>query len=78
MATPDEKKIVNLVYQSAVLSGTVIGYSMIAKKLLKIKMGSMDKLDLEEFLKIAGIVSVSNWTVEMLYDKNIIPRVIMK
>jgi len=78
MATPDEKKIVNLVYQSAVLSGTVIGYSMIAKKLLKIKMDSMDKVNLEDFLKIAGIVSVSNWTVEMLYDKNIIPRVIMK
>ena len=74
----DEKKIVNLVYQSAVLSGTVIGYSMLTKKLLKIKMDSMDKVDLEDFLKVAGIVSISNWTVEMLYEKNIIPRDIMK
>ena len=74
----DEKKIVNLIYQSAVLSGAVIGYAALAKKLLKMKMESMDKVDLTDFLKIAGIVSLSNWSVEMLYEKNIIPRDIMK
>ena len=74
----DEKKFVNLVYQSAVLSGVAIGYSAIAKKLLKMKMESMDKIDLEDFLKIAGVVSFANWTVEMLYEKGIIPRDIMK
>ena len=74
----DEKKIVNLIYQSAVLSGVVIGYSALAKKLLKMKMDPMDKIDLTDFLKVAGIVSVSNWSVEMLYEKNIIPRDIMK
>ena len=74
----DEKKIVNLVYQSAVLSGVAIGYSALAKKLLRMKMESMDKIDIEDFLKIAGIVSLSNWTVEMLYEKGIIPKDIMK
>ena len=74
----DEKKFVNLIYQSAVLSGAAIGYAALAKKLLKMKMESMDKVDLTDFLKIAGIVSLSNWSVEMLYEKNIIPRDIMK
>ena len=74
----DEKKILNIIYQSAVLSGAAIGYAALAKKLLKMKMESMDKVDLTDFLKIAGIVSISNWSVEMLYEKNIIPRDIMK
>ena len=74
----DEKKIVNLIYQSAVLSGVAIGYSALAKRLLRIKMESMDKVDLSDFVKIAGVVSLSNWSVEMLYDKGIIPRDIMK
>ncbi len=74
----DEKKIVNLIYQSAVLSGVAIGYAALTKKLLKIKMESMDKVDLSDFVKIASVVSLSNWSVEMLYDKGIIPRDIVK
>ena len=74
----DEKKIVNLIYQSSILSGTAIAYSFIGKKLLKIKMDSMDKIDLGDFLKIAVVVSLSSWTDEMLYEKGIIPREIMK
>ena len=74
----DEKKIVNMIYQSAVLSGTAIGYSVLGKKLLKIKMDPMDKIDIGDFVKIASIISLSNWTAEMLYERGILPRDIMK
>jgi len=74
----EEKKVVNIIYQSAVLSVTAIGYSALGKRLLNIKMESMDKLDLMDFVKIAFIISISNWSVEMLYERGIIPRDIMK
>jgi len=74
----DEKKIVNMIYQSAVLSGVAIGYSILGKRLLKIKMDPMDKIDIEDFVKIASIISLSNWTAEMLYERGLIPRDIMK
>ena len=74
----DEKKIVNMIYQSAVLSGVAIGYSVLGKRLLKIKMDPMDKIDIEDFVKIASIISLSNLTAEMLYERGLIPRDIMK
>lgn len=74
----ETKHIVNIIYQSGVLSITAIGYSVIAKKLLKIKMDPMDKIDIGDFVKIAAIISLSNWTAEMLYERGILPKEIMK
>ena len=74
----DQNKMVNMVYQSAVLSGVAIGYSVLGRRLLKIRMDPMDKIDIGDFVKIASIISLSNWTAEMLYERGIIPRDIMK
>ena len=75
---PDEKKVVNTIYQSFILSATSVGYAMLLKKVCKMKMFTIDKIEMEDLLKFGGIVSMANFTDEWLYSKGYIPRDIMK
>lgn len=78
METPGKKEIINTVYQSVLLSTTTIGYSYLLKRFLRITMGPPSQANLEEILKLGGIVAVSNVTLEYLYDQGILPRNIIK
>ena len=44
----DKKNIVNDLYHSSLVSSFAIGYSMLAKKILKIAPPSIQKFDLED------------------------------
>ena len=53
----DKKSIVNDLYQAAVISVLVVGYSMLGKKILKITPPSVQKFDLEDTGKLVAIVA---------------------
>ena len=70
--------IVNTAYQSALLATVTIGYSYLLKRFLKIKVGSPADADLEEIIKLGGVVAVSNMTLDYLYQQGILPENIIK
>ena len=53
----DKKSIVNDLYQVAVISVLVVGYSMLGKKILKMTPPSIQKFDLENIGKLVAIVA---------------------
>ena len=74
MSKPDTDHILNLVYNSAVLSAITVGYAFVSKKVFKMRLDSLDSMKIEDILKLSALISAGNYTAEMLYDKNIIPR----
>ena len=46
----------NSIYHAAVISGLSIGYSMISKRLLKMKVADLDKLNVEDSVKLVAII----------------------
>jgi hypothetical protein len=74
----DKKDIVNTLYQSMLLSGATIGYSYLMRRFFKENIGSPSNANLEEFLKLGGVVAISNMTLDYLYQQGIIPKNIMK
>ena len=73
-----KKDIVNVLYRSTLLSATTIAYAYLLKKFLKTNISSPSSASLEEMLKLGGIVTASNMTLDYLYDQGIIPQNIMK
>ena len=73
-----EKAVINTVYHAAVVSGLSVGYTMIAKKFLKMKSADMGKMDFEDIAKIVALVSASMFTKDYLVKQGIIPRDIDK
>ena len=69
-----EKNIINTIYHAAVISGLSVGYSMIAKKIMKMKVADLDKLNLEDSVKLTAIVSASIATKDFLVKQGIIPE----
>ena len=69
-----EKTVANLIYHSAVIGGLSVGYSMLAKKLLKIKSADMGKVDLEDSVKLIAIITASIATKDFLVKQGIIPE----
>ena len=78
MATTYQKDVINTLYHSVLLSGVSIGYAYLTKRFLKINIGSLSNADLEEVLKVGGIVAVSNMTLDYLYQQGILPANIIK
>jgi energy-converting hydrogenase Eha subunit G len=73
-----EKNIMNVIYHSAVISGLSVGYSMITKRLLKMKVADLDKLNLEDSVKLVAVFSASIATKDFLVKQGIIPENISK
>jgi len=75
MATPPPyaKDLGNLLYHSAVVGGLSVGYSMVGKKLLKMKPADLGRLDIEDTAKLVGTVALALWTQDMLVKQGIIP-----
>ena len=69
----DKKSIVNDLYQAAVFSVLVVGYSMLGKKMLKIAPPSIQRFNLEDIGKLVAIIAASEMTREYLIKQKILP-----
>ena len=69
-----KSKAVNIVYDPAWIAGLTIGYSMIAKNLIKMKPTDLGRFDLTDTAKLVGIVSAAVITKEYLVTQEIIPE----
>jgi len=69
-----EKTIANLIYHSAVISGLSIGYTMLAKSLVKIKPADLGKIDVEDGFKLVAVITASVATRDFLVKQKIIPE----
>ena len=69
----DKKSIVNDLYQAAVISVLVVGYSMLGKKILKIAPPSIQCFDLEDTGKLVAIVAASEVTREYFIKQKFLP-----
>ena len=69
----DKKRIVNDLYQAAVISVLAVGYSMLGKKILKVSPPSIQCFDLEDMRKLVTVVAASEMTREYLIKQKILP-----
>jgi len=58
VSTPTTKDLGNLLYHSAVVGGLCVGYSMVGKKLMKMKPADLGRLDVEDSAKLVGTVEL--------------------
>ena len=73
MSTPTTKDLGNLLYHSAVVGGLSVGYSMVGKKMMKMKPADLGRLDVDDSAKLLGTVALALWTQDMLVKQGIIP-----
>ena len=66
------KDIKESVYHGAVVSGLAVGYTMLAKTLVKMSPLSLGKFDVEGSVKLVGIVALSDFTKDYLIKQKII------
>jgi len=76
--SPYAKDIGNLLYHSVIVGGLSVGYSMIGKRILKMKPADLGRLDVEDSAKIVGTVALALWTQDVLVKQGIIPANIIK
>ena len=69
----DKKSIVNDLYQAAVISVLVVGYSILGEKILKIAPPSIQRFDLEDTGELVAIVAALEMTREYLIKQKILP-----
>ena len=69
----DKKSVVNDLYQVAIISVLVVGYSMLGKKILCIAPPSIQRFNLEDTGKLVAIVATSEMTREYLIKQKILP-----
>ena len=60
------KDLKESVYHGAVVSSLVIGYTTLAKTLVKMSPTSLEKFDVEDGVKLVGIVAISHFTKDYL------------
>ena len=61
------------VYQRAVVSALAVGYTMLGKTLIKMSPPSLSKFDIEDGVKLVGIIALSNFMKDYLIKQKIIP-----
>ena len=76
--TPTPKDIGNLIYHSAIIGGLAVGYTIIAKKFMKLKPADLARFDFEDGAKLVGTIALSLWTQDMLVKQGIIPASAIK
>ena len=62
------------IYHSAVVSALAVGYTMLGKMLIKMNPPSLSKFDIEDGVKLVGIVALSDFTKDYLIKQKIIPN----
>ena len=68
-----QEEYIKDLYQVAVISVLVVGYSMLRKKILKIAPPSVQKFDLEDIGKLVAIIAALEMTREYLIKQKILP-----
>ena len=67
------KDLKESVYHGAVVSALAIGYTMLGKTLIKMSPPSLSKFDVEDAVKLAAIVAMSDFTKDYLIRQKILP-----
>jgi len=75
---PYAKDLGNLLHHSAGVGGLSVSYSMVSKRLFKIKPTDLGRLDIEDSAKLVGTVALALWSQDMLIKQGIIPSNIIK
>ena len=73
MAENCTKDLKESVYHGAVISVLAIGYTMLGKALIKMSPPSLSKFDVEDGVKLAAIVAMSDFMKDYLIKEKIIP-----
>ena len=68
------KDIKESVYHGAVISALAVGYTMLGKVLIKMSPPSLSKFDIEDSVKLVGIIALSCFTKYYLIKQKIIPN----
>ena len=68
------KDITESAYHGAVVSRLAIGYTMLGKTLIKMSPPSLSKFDIEDGVKLVGIMALSDFTKDYLIKQRIIPN----
>ena len=68
--SPYAKDLGNLLYHSAIVGGLSVGYSMVGKRLLKMKPAELGRLDIEDSAKLIRTVALALWTKHMLVKQD--------
>ena len=55
------------------VSALAIGYTMLAKTLIKMSPPSLSKFDIEDGVKLVGIIAISDFTKDHLIRQKILP-----
>ena len=62
------------VYHGAVISALAVGYTMLGRTLIKMSPPSLSKFDIEDGVKLVGIVALSDFMKDYLIKQKIIPN----
>ena len=57
-----------------VVSVLAVGYTMLGKTLIKMSPPSLSKFDIEDGVKLVGIIALSDFTKDYLIKQKIIPN----
>ena len=68
------KDIKESIYHGAVISAPAVGYTMLGETLIKMSPPSLSKFDIEDSIKLLGIVALSNFTKDYLIKQKIFPN----
>ena len=60
------KDLKESVYHGAVVSALAVGYTMLEKMLVKMSPPSLRMFDIEDGVKLVGIIALSNFTKDYL------------
>ena len=62
------------VYHGAVMSALAVGYTMLGKTLITMSSPSLSKFDIEDSVKLVGIIGLSDFMKDYLIKQKIIPN----
>ena len=68
------KDIKESIYHGAVIGALAVGYTMLGKTLIKMSPPSLSKFDIEDRVKLVGIIALSDFTKDYLIKQKIIPN----
>ena len=67
------KDIKESVYHGAVISALAVGYTMLGKTLIKMSLPSLSKFDIEDGVKLVGIVALPDFMKDYLIKQKKFP-----
>ena len=68
------KDLKESLYHGAIISTLAVGYTMLAKMLVKMNPPSLSKFDVEDGVKLVAIIAMSDFTKDYLIKQKIIPN----